>query len=154
MGKIWDEEYVDFGSLVSNPVHDKYQISLQNLEAGLPASLCLEPISKPETIHNIEAWQQAFSICVGVYTQKYPHEAPAHMKYGQPIRAARIGFPRFHRGFVLNSIAASFVLVNVIVTLGVLNATVNTAITRYTIARARIRARTRDRTRVRTRART
>ena len=85
-GKIWDEEYVDFGSLLSNPVHDKYQISLQNSEAGLPASLCLEPISKPKKIHNIEAWQQAFSIFVGVYTQKHPHEAPALMKYGQTIR--------------------------------------------------------------------
>ena len=182
-GKIWDEEYVDFGSLLSNPVHDKFQISLQTSEAGLPASLCLEPISKPKKIHNIEAWQQAFSIFVGVCTQKYPHEAPALMKYGQTIRDlasrgqnwlfydenfrylrqtqltslpwgtirgelwlrsqpfnrttpavankgySRTGLPSIPSGFVLNSIAASFVLVIVVFTIGVLNATVNTAIT-------------------------
>ena len=60
-------------------------IFLFNSEAGLPASFCLEPISKPKKIQNIEAWQQAFLIFVGVYTPKYPHEPPAFMKYGQII---------------------------------------------------------------------
>ena len=41
--KIWNEEFVDFGALLSNPGQDKYQISLQNSEAGTPASFCLEP---------------------------------------------------------------------------------------------------------------
>ena len=85
-GKIWNEEYLDFGVLLSNPLTDKYQLSFQNTGAGLPASLCLEPVSKPKRILNIETWQQAFYIFVGVYTQKYPHEAPALMKYGQTIR--------------------------------------------------------------------
>ena len=34
----------------------------------------------------IDTWQQAFHIFVGVYALKYPHEAPALMKYGQTIR--------------------------------------------------------------------
>ena len=84
--KIWNEEFVDFGSLLSNSVHDKYQISVQNTDTGAPASFCLEPVSRPKKIMSIEVWQQAFNIFVGVYTQKHPHEAPALMKYGQTIR--------------------------------------------------------------------
>ncbi|CAB4027902.1 Cortactin-binding 2, partial [Paramuricea clavata] len=53
---------------------------------GLPASFCLEPAAKPTKILNIEAWLQAFHIFVGVYTQRYPVEAPALMKYGQTIQ--------------------------------------------------------------------
>ena len=85
-GKIWNEEFVEFGSLLSNPGHDKYQISFQHSKAGQPASFCLEPASRPKKIHNIEVWLQAFHIFVGVYTQKYPNEAPALMKYGQTIQ--------------------------------------------------------------------
>ncbi len=84
--KIWNEEFVDFGALLSNPGHDKYQISVQNSEAGTPASFCLEPVSRPKKIISIEVWQQAFNIFAAVYTQKCPHEAPALMKYGQTIR--------------------------------------------------------------------
>ena len=84
--KIWNEEFVDFGSLLSNSVHDKYQISVQNTETGASACFCLEPVSRPKKIMSIEVWQQAFNIFVGVYTQKHPHEAPALMKYGQTIR--------------------------------------------------------------------
>ena len=84
--KIWNEEFIDFGSLLSNSVHDKYQISLQNMETGATASFCLQPVSRPKKILSIEVWQQAFNIPVGVYTQKHPHEAPALMKYGQTIQ--------------------------------------------------------------------
>ena len=84
--KIWNEEFVDFGALLSNPGQNKYQISLQNSEAGTSASFCLEPVSRPKKIMSIEVWQQAFYIFAGVYTQKHPHEAPALMKYGQTIR--------------------------------------------------------------------
>ena len=55
-------------------------------EAGLPASFCLEPASKTKKILSIEVLLQAFHIFVGLYTQKFPHEAPALMKYGQTIR--------------------------------------------------------------------
>ncbi len=74
--KIWNEEFVDFGALLSNPGHDKYQISVQNSDAGTPASVCLEPVSQPKKIMSIEVWQQAFNICAVVYTQKYLYEAP------------------------------------------------------------------------------
>ena len=31
---------------------------------------------------SVSVWMSAFCIFVGVYTQKYPHESPALMKYG------------------------------------------------------------------------
>ncbi len=97
-GKIWNKEFVDFGSLLSNPGQDKYQLSVLNSVTGLPASFCLEPVLRPKKIMTIDAWQQAFHIFVGVYTQKYPHKAPALMKYGQTIRdlAARDQNWRFY----------------------------------------------------------
>ena len=87
-GKIWDEEFIDFGSLLSNSANgnDKYQLSFLSSNGGLPASFCLEPAAKPKKILNIEAWLQAFHIFEGVYTQRYPVEAPALMKYGQTIQ--------------------------------------------------------------------
>ncbi len=45
-----------FGALLSNPGHDKYQISVQNSEAGTPASICLEPVSWPKKIMSIKVW--------------------------------------------------------------------------------------------------
>ena len=84
--KIWNEEFVDFGSLLSNPGQDKYQISVQNSAAGNPASFCLEPVARPKKIISIDVWQEAFHIFVVVYTQRNPHEAPSLMKYGQIIR--------------------------------------------------------------------
>ena len=50
------------------------------------ASLCLEPVSKPKQIASIEMWNSCFLIFVGVYTSKYPTEAPALMKYGEIIQ--------------------------------------------------------------------
>ena len=87
-GKIWNEEFVAFGSLLSlsNTEHEKFQISFMNSEASLPASFCLEPASRLKNIQSIEVWLQAFHIFVGIYTQKFPHEAPALMKYGHTIQ--------------------------------------------------------------------
>lgn len=79
--KIWNEEFVDFGNLSSSPHEDKYRISFQNFDPLRPASVFLEPTSKPKVISSIEGWLQAFHIFVGVYTQKYSYEAPALMKY-------------------------------------------------------------------------
>lgn len=85
--KIWNEEFVEFGSLLSNPgLDDKYQVSFQKLDSGKPASFCLEPASKPRKIQTIDNWLRAFHIFVGVYTQKHPSEAPALMKYAETIQ--------------------------------------------------------------------
>ncbi len=56
------------------------------LMPAFPGSFCLEPVSRSRKITTIEAWYQAFLIFVSIYTQKYPLEAPALMKYRQIIR--------------------------------------------------------------------
>jgi len=87
--KIWNEEYIDFGTLIANPqLENKYSVTVDtcNAEKGSIPSLCLEPVSKPKKITTIEAWNSCFLIFVGVYTSKYPAEAPALMKYGEIIQ--------------------------------------------------------------------
>ena len=86
--KIWNEAFVEFGSLLSNPsLEKKYQISFQNSDAGQPVSFCLEPAPKPKKVLTIDMWLHAFHIFVGVYTQKHPSEARPH-----EIRAYNSGF--------------------------------------------------------------
>ena len=85
--KIWNEEYIDFGTLLSNPeLANKYSVTLDRAESGSMPSLCLEPVAKPAKIATIEGWTSCFIIFVGIYTSKYPTEAPALMKYGEIIK--------------------------------------------------------------------
>lgn len=67
--KIFNNEYIDFGVLISNHLagEDKYQISIVNGRSGQP-SLFFEPSNKPKRIVNIEGWMSAFRIFVTVYT--------------------------------------------------------------------------------------
>ena len=76
--KIWNEEYIDFGTLFANPeLENKYSVTVNNAASGSMPSLCLEPASKPKKITTIDAWSSCFLIFVGVYTSKYLAEAPA-----------------------------------------------------------------------------
>jgi hypothetical protein len=85
--KIWDDNFIDFGSLLSNPVMDnKFQLSVTPSSDGLASSLSLDPVTKPQKVTSISMWMSAFRIFVGVYTQKYPHESPALMKYGDIVQ--------------------------------------------------------------------
>ena len=85
--KIWNQEYVDFGSLLVNPIgQSRFQLTVSNAESGQLPSLCLEPAEKPRKITSIESWLSAFHVFVGVYTMKYPTESPALMNYGSLIR--------------------------------------------------------------------
>ena len=83
--KIWNNEYFDISLLLKNPVlEDKFQLSVRNTQ-GSP-SISLEPVSKPKKFLSIESWLQCFHIFVGVYCRKFPHEAPALMKYGEVVQ--------------------------------------------------------------------
>ena len=85
--KIWNNEYFEFSDLLSNPVFEnKYQLTINNSDKGLVPSLCLEPVSKTKKYLSIESWLNCFHIFVGVYTRKYPNEAPALMKYGEVVQ--------------------------------------------------------------------
>ena len=85
--KIWQQEYIDFGSLLVNPTLDgKFQLTIHNSNEGLSPSLALEPLNKPKKISSIEMWLQAFHVFVGIYASRYPNEAPGLMKYGSTIQ--------------------------------------------------------------------
>ena len=87
--KIWAHEYVDFGLLLNNKKdHDSFHLCLSNDMASsndLPR-IILEPNQKSKHINLIEMWVTAYQIFVGVYTQRYPVEAPFFMKYSEIIR--------------------------------------------------------------------
>lgn len=85
--KIWKDEYIDFGSLLANPVYaNRYQLAVQNPESGPFPSLYIEPITKAKKITSIESWLNCFHIFVGIYTRRFPHEAPALMKYCDTVQ--------------------------------------------------------------------
>ena len=85
--KIWNKEFIVFGSLLANPVRDgKLQLTVQNIEGDLSPSLAIELLAKPRKRTSIDTWLQAFHIFVGVYAIKYPTEVPSLVKYGETIR--------------------------------------------------------------------
>ncbi|XP_048580122.1 uncharacterized protein LOC125561066 [Nematostella vectensis] len=85
--KIWQNEFVEFGLLLANPILEgKYQLTLSASQNGAMPALNVEPVSKTKKYLSIENWISCFHIFVGVYTQKYCHEAPALMKYGETIQ--------------------------------------------------------------------
>lgn len=97
--KIWNNEFFDFSSLLSNPVfEDRYQVTITNSDKEKIPSLCLEPVSKAKKHLSIETWLSCFHVFVGVYTSRCPHEAPALMKYGEVVQdlAARGGNWKFY----------------------------------------------------------
>lgn len=97
--KIWDNEFFYFGLLLSPHSSDtRYQLSVSSQTGSTVPTLSLEPTQKTKPIATIEAWTSAFQVFVGVYTGKFPTEAPALMKYGEVVRdlAARGGDWRFY----------------------------------------------------------
>ena len=85
--KIWSHEFIDFGVLISSGAGDtRYHLSVSSQNGSALPTLSLEPSQKPKAIANIGAWTSAFQIFVGVYTAKYPMEAPALMKYSEVVR--------------------------------------------------------------------
>ena len=84
--KIWNNEFIEFGALLANPlVESKYQVTISSSEKGPFPSLCLEPVNKSRKILSIETWLSCFHVFVGIYTSRFPHEAPALMKYGEDL---------------------------------------------------------------------
>jgi hypothetical protein len=65
---------------------NKFQLSVTPSSDGLASSLSLDPVTKPQKVASISMWMSAFRIFVGVYTQKYPHESPVLMKYGNIVQ--------------------------------------------------------------------
>ena len=87
----WANEFINFGQLITvTPMEEKFNISV-NTSQDSPSqpTLCLEPLQKGKNISTIDTWTSALQIFVGIYTFKFPAEAPALMKYGEVVQ---IGF--------------------------------------------------------------
>ena len=87
--QVWAHEYVDFGLLLNNKKDpDSFHLSLSSDMASSndQPRIILEPNQKSKHINSVEMWVTAYQIFVGVYTQRYPIEAPLLMKYSDIIR--------------------------------------------------------------------
>ena len=85
--KIWAHEFIDFGILLNSGAGDtRYHLSVNSPHGSSLPTLSIEPSHKPKAIPHIGAWTTAFQIFVGVYTSKFPLDAPALMKYSEVVR--------------------------------------------------------------------
>ena len=83
--KIWADEYIDFGALLSSfPDDDKFILSFNN-DGKLP-SLCLKASKPKPKFLSLGQWQTAFNTVVAVYTVKYPLKVAALLKYCEVVR--------------------------------------------------------------------
>ena len=83
--KIWADEYIDFGALLSSfPDDDKFILSFNN--DGTSSSLCLEPSKPKPKFLSLGQWQTAFNTFVAVYTVKYPLKVVTLLKYCEVVR--------------------------------------------------------------------
>ena len=97
--KIWAHEFIDLGTLLSSGAGDtRYHLSVSSPQGSSLPTLSLEPSHKPKNIPNIDSWTSAFQVFVGVYTAKFPMDAPALLKYSEVVRdlAARGADWRFY----------------------------------------------------------
>ncbi|KAK3746729.1 hypothetical protein QZH41_001466 [Actinostola sp. cb2023] len=87
--KIWAEEYVDFGALLSIPPQsEKYSLSLARPSGS---SLCtpqltLEPCHQPKKVTTIDQWITAFHTYVSIYSEKFSSQTSRLMKYCETVR--------------------------------------------------------------------
>ena len=95
--KIWANEYVDFGSLLTvSPDQSKYRISVTD-DHDHP-SLCLEHVKPKRRSLTIDQWLTAFNVFVALYTIKTPSAISSLMKYCEVVRdiAAKQGNWRYY----------------------------------------------------------
>jgi len=84
---IWEETYVDFGSLLTNPAREgQYQLSIDNSGEGSSPSLAIEPVNPLKKIVSTDLWVQVFHVFVGVYTSHYDSETQALWNMGPPFK--------------------------------------------------------------------
>jgi hypothetical protein len=87
--KIWADEYVDFGALLSPaPAREKYSLSLAPAQDGSSSQphVTLEPCQPSKRISTINQWQSAFNTFVAIYATKYSRATPKLMKYCEIVR--------------------------------------------------------------------
>ena len=86
--KIWANEYINFGALISiSPNSDKYSLSFNPATSSSnQPQLNLEPYQPTKKINSFSQWLSAFNTFAAVYSERFPNEAPKLMKYCEIIR--------------------------------------------------------------------
>ena len=86
--KIWANEYVDSGCLLSlRPSTERYSLSLApSGTSSAQPQLNLEPVHAAKKIHSLNQWLTAFNTFVAIYVEKYPSDATRLMKYCEVVR--------------------------------------------------------------------
>ena len=87
-GKIWQNEYVDFGALLaSGPPNERLSLSVtQGNSIPSQPLLTLEPIQSSKKEQTISQWVTAFNTFVAIYVERVPQDAPKLMKYCEVVR--------------------------------------------------------------------
>ena len=87
--KIFANEYVDFGALLSSSRNNegKYPLSMAPSEGSSSRpQITLEPLQNAKRIQCIQQWVSAFNMFVSVYSEKFTAETPRLMKYCEVVR--------------------------------------------------------------------
>ena len=87
--KIWANEFISFGTLLSDSPQEvgKYSLSMApSVGASSQPQLTLEPCHTSKRITNISQWVSAFTIFVSMYLEKVANEAVQRMKYCEVVR--------------------------------------------------------------------
>lgn len=72
--KIWSNQFVDLSILLSRQTSQSFKIQLEDNQ------LTMTPKRKP-FILNMEQWNQAFTIYMSIYVEKYPDQAVHMLQY-------------------------------------------------------------------------
>ena len=87
--KIWANEYINFGALISiSPSSDKYSLSFNpaTISSNQP-QLTLEPYQPTKkSTALVSGYQPLINAFAAVYSERFPNEAPKLMKYCEIIR--------------------------------------------------------------------
>ena len=88
--KIWADQYIDLGFLVSSsmPEPTMYSVSVctDSLHDNGLGKLSLGPVHKLKRVASFGQWASVFNTFVAVYTVSLPASAPALMKYCEIVR--------------------------------------------------------------------
>ena len=82
--RIWANEYINFGTLLSDSPQNegKYSLSMSQSEGPLnQLQLTLEPSHASKRITNISQWFSAFTMFVSVYSEKITNHTAQLMTY-------------------------------------------------------------------------
>ena len=87
--KIWANEFINFGTLLSDSPQNegKYSLSLSpSVSSSSQPKLTLEPCHTSRRITNISQWVSAFTIFVSVYSERITNQTAQLMKYCEVVR--------------------------------------------------------------------